>query len=138
MTLIETQKKVIKTFAELIINRLINKVVGKLQLQKIEHSGYYEGSIWDEFCHQVQEENLPLLPQHENIIKDLIESELHLLAYNEKMVIWFQTEDGQESIENEIFILEENEETSENQTQVFTQVEVVGYLYSRVLKIAEM
>jgi hypothetical protein len=137
MTVIETQQKIIKSFSEPIIKRLVNNVVRSLQKLDITMSGMEKGNTWDDICIQVQSELSSYWPAHEETIKGFIQLELQKMAYHEKMAIWFQTVAGQKSVGDELFNLEEKEGIDDSNEPGYFEPDVVNHLFAVVWRKAD-
>jgi predicted component of viral defense system (DUF524 family) len=137
MTVIETQQKVIKAFAEPIIKRLINRVIRRLQNSDITLSGIENGNTWDDICIQVQSQLSSYWTQYEAVIDGYLESELSKLALHEQMAIWFQTEEGQQAMADELFNLEEKEGVLENKETIYNQTKVIEHLFTKIWEAAD-
>lgn len=130
MPVIESQRIIIQKFSEPIIERILIKVRKRLQSLDFTFSGVENGNTWDDICIQVQSELSIYWGQHEEIFEGFISVELEKLPYHEKMSIWFQTESGTNSINDEIFNLEEKIGVENLEDIGFNQSETISFLSS--------
>lgn len=136
MSVLETQKLIIEKFSRPSIDNVVNKIVRKFQKLNINLSGIEKANTWDEICIQMQSEFSIYWSDYEDAIIGFIENELDKLSYHEKMAIWFQSETGQQCIEDELFNLKENESIDYLSEPGYNQFETTSFLTSIVLKKA--
>lgn len=137
-TVIESHQKIIRSFADVLIERIINRVIRNLQKLDVCLSGLENGNTWDDICIQVQSEISIYWDMYEDTIQGYIEIELEKLSFEEKMAIWYQTEEGEKLIEDSIFNVDEKLGLEDLDEPTYGEHEVIQFFFSKVwLKAGE-
>jgi hypothetical protein len=137
MTTLEIQKSIIASFANPIIESILNKVVRSLQRLDATSSGIYKGNTWDDICIQVQSSISIYWPLHEEAIEGFIAYELEKLKFHERNAIWFQTDSGKDSIFDELFNLKEKEGIDDLKEPSYDESETIAFLYQKIWEKAD-
>lgn len=132
MTVIESQQRIIQVLAESLIEKLINRVIKNLQKLDVCHSGLKNGTTWDDICIQVQSSISIYWDMYEETIYGYIELELEKLSFEEKMAIWFQTEEGHYLIHATLVNLKEKLGMEDLEDPLYNESAVIQFIFSKI------
>jgi hypothetical protein len=87
---------VLMAFSDDIADRISKKTIAALQKTTDTLSGEDSEliNVWDEICSQVQFENSTYWDAYQNTTTSIVLGYVGKLKKHEKMVVWFQTEEG--------------------------------------------